>query len=455
MASPLHQADLDSSAAGDSVASSPRSDVNAPFSQQDPRVRFMCSFGGKILPRPHDNLLRYVGGETRMVAVHRSTTFASLVSKLAKLSGLPAVAVKYQLPNEDLDALISVSTNEDVENMMEEYDRVALNLNPRSARLRLFLFPKEGELDPNSRTSSISSLLDGSTNREHWFFDALNSGRTLERGRSEASSIVSEMPDYFFGLENPDENQPPQRGGGGEHRLRSKPVFNDSVSASDPGSPAPVVSSSPYCSTSSVAAPPTSTIPSVSSIPDLPPVKTKPEPPEPVVVRRQYSEPIPEAQLQQQQQAPPGYAMQYVPESHYSGPPSGPVHHIPVYYVPGQGNVPVQQVQYRPQYVQQPQYAVPQGQMQGVGYHQVPANMGQQVQAGMGQVYGGMRPAMDPYEGARMVSDGMNQQQVYYGVRNANPVMTGPGHPGMMMAPSGEEMQKGMVDPKTGRISGP
>ncbi|CAI0406919.1 unnamed protein product [Linum tenue] len=85
--------------------------------------------------------------------------------------------------------------------------------------------------------------------------------------------------------------------------------------------------------------------------------------------------------------------------------------------------------------------------MQGVGYHQ--------VQAGMGQVYGGMRPAMDPYEGARMVSDGMNQQQVYYGVRNANPVMTGPGHPGMMMAPSGEEMQKGMVDPKTGRISGP
>ncbi|CAI0431139.1 unnamed protein product [Linum tenue] len=427
MSSSLHQPDLDSSAAaGDSVASSPRSESHAPSSQQDARVRFMCSFGGKILPRPHDNLLRYVGGETRMVAVHRSTTFSSLVSKLAKLSGLPAgVTVKYQLPNEDLDALISVSTDEDVENMMEEYDRGALNQNPRSARLRLFLFPK-GELE-GSRTSSISSLLDGSTNREHWFLDALNSGRALERGRSEASSIVSEVPDYLFGLENSDENQ--QQG-----KLRNKFIFNDSVSASDPGSPAPVVSSSPYCSTSSVAAPPT-------------PVKTKLDPVDP---RRQVSEPIPEAQLQPQQ-PPAGYAMHYIPESQYSGP-AAPVQHIPVYYVPGQGNVPVQQVQYRPQYVQQ--YSVQPGQMQGVGYHQVQPGMGQQVQGGMGQVYGAMRPAMDPYEGARMVSDGMNQQ-VYYGVMGGNAVMTGQGHPGMVMAATGEEMQRGVVDPKSGRISGP
>nr|GFB93208.1 putative octicosapeptide/Phox/Bem1p family protein [Tanacetum cinerariifolium] len=80
----------------DSVASSPRSDHldnnNHPPRVYDDniaqaRVRFMCSFGGKILPRPHDNQLRYVGGDTRIVSVLRhNTTFASLLNKLSKLS---------------------------------------------------------------------------------------------------------------------------------------------------------------------------------------------------------------------------------------------------------------------------------------------------------------------------------------------------------------------------------
>jgi hypothetical protein len=47
----------------------------------------MCSFGGKILPRPHDNQLRYVGGDTRIVVVQRAATYSSLLSKLSKLSG--------------------------------------------------------------------------------------------------------------------------------------------------------------------------------------------------------------------------------------------------------------------------------------------------------------------------------------------------------------------------------
>ncbi|CAN1198570.1 hypothetical protein LINPERHAP2_LOCUS44526 [Linum perenne] len=432
------------SAATDSVASSPRSDIH---SDAPPRVRFMCSFGGKILPRPHDNLLRYVGGDTRMVAVHRSTTFAALLSKLSKIAGFSAVTVKYQLPNEDLDALISVSNDEDVENMMDEYDRVALNLNPRTARLRLFLFPG-GE--PVSRAGSISSLLDGSTNREHWFLDALNSGRSLERVRSEASSIVSEVPDLLFGYENSDDVVSSKLRN--QNQNPNKFVFNDSVSASDPGSPAPVISS-PFCSTSSAT---------VSSIPNLPPVKTRAEmtgtgtgSPEPVVQRQiSFSDPI-ETQPSHQQQ-PSRYAVQYVPEQqqqqqqHYSGP--APVQHIPVYYVqnPGpvqpQGNIPVQM---RGQYVQQ--YSVPQGQMGQMGqmYHQQ-----QQQVPGMGQVYGAMQP--DPYEGMGQHQQQQQQQQpVYYGVRGGNAVMAGPGHhPGMVMR--GEELlHKGGLDQKSGRVSGP
>lgn len=76
----------------DSVASSPRSD----FHDAPPRVRFMVSFGGKILPRPHDNQLRYVGGDTRIVAVNRSASFPALLLKLSKLSG--NLKRQYSLP---------------------------------------------------------------------------------------------------------------------------------------------------------------------------------------------------------------------------------------------------------------------------------------------------------------------------------------------------------------------
>ncbi|KAL8235547.1 hypothetical protein R6Q59_016628 [Mikania micrantha] len=221
----------------DSVVSSPRSDHLSVDNNDEARVRFMCSFGGKILPRPHDNQLRYVGGDTRMVTLLRhNTTFASLLNKLSKLSGTTDICVKYQLPNEDLDALITVNSDEDVENMMEEYDRLAHN--HKTARLRIFLFPTDISL---SRASSISSLLDGSVKREHWFLDALNGGASLDRGRSEVSSIVSEVPDYLFGLDHPDDPKP-----------KTKPMVSDNVS--DPGSPA-LRMSSPYCSTSSSLGP--------------------------------------------------------------------------------------------------------------------------------------------------------------------------------------------------------
>uniref|UniRef100_A0A803LL41 PB1 domain-containing protein n=1 Tax=Chenopodium quinoa TaxID=63459 RepID=A0A803LL41_CHEQI len=163
--------------------------------------------------------------------------------------------VRLMLPNEELDALITVSTDEDVENMMEEFDRLSTSATNKIPRLRLFLFPDTNE-GGVSRTSSIASLLDGSRKRENWFLDALNGGSTgggLERGRSEASSIVSEVPDYLFGLESSDEPpQPPAK-------FRNRSGLAEPNPGSAPGSPA-------FGSAS--AAP---------SMPNLPPVKTKPE----------------------------------------------------------------------------------------------------------------------------------------------------------------------------------
>lgn len=38
-------------------------------------VKFLYSYGGKILPRSTDGKLRYVGGLTRVLAVDRSVSF--------------------------------------------------------------------------------------------------------------------------------------------------------------------------------------------------------------------------------------------------------------------------------------------------------------------------------------------------------------------------------------------
>lgn len=416
---PLPVSDLDSNAA-DSVASTPRSDFHDDSSiAAQPRVRFMCSFGGKILPRPHDNQLRYFGGDTRIVAVHRHTTFSALLSKLSKLSGTTNVSIKYQLPNEDLDALITVTADEDVENMMEEYDRLSQSQSQsqKSARLRLFLFPIDNN---DSRATSINSLLDGSAKRESWFVDVLNgrpaAGPVLERGRSEVSSIVSEVPDYLFGLDNSDDALKEST------KIKNKHLLNDNVSMSDPGSPAPVVSS-PFCSTSSSLAPP-----NLQVIPDLPPVKTKPVNPVQVVEQR-------ESELVVNEKMPPqptGYSGG--PVWHYPNPPVQPM--PAVYYVPGShvqaANASVPTVPIRAQFLQS--YPVSSG--------QVPMGF-----PGMNHVYGaGVRPYEMP---ARFITDNAGQA-VYYGARNMAVV---PGsYPGLTV-PGGEEPQGPGPDMMSGRIS--
>ncbi|XP_074326991.1 uncharacterized protein LOC141664934 [Apium graveolens] len=398
----------------DSLNSTPRSSDH-----EEPRVRFMCSFGGKILPRPHDDQLRYVGGDTRIVAINRHTTFSSLLEKLAIFSGTTNISVKYQLPNEDLDALITITNDEDIENMMDEYDRLAHTHAPHSklARLRLFLFPTDAD-SRNSSISSLSSLLTGSAKREHWFFDALNGrdGPGLDRVGSEVSSIVSEVPDYLFGLENSDD----------QTRLKTRRVLNDNASNSDPGSPAPVVSS-PFCSTSSGLGPTY-----MPPIPDLRPVKTRPEmqvfePKQGAV--QEVSESV-EPKLMRQ----PGYGdspmWHYGPGGQYPNP---GVQNMPMYFLPGsvpqQGNVGIQQVPMQGQFVQR---------ISG-GHNQIPLH--QQVQGmgqvpGMGQVYARER-TLNPYDVRRTPTGVSQQQQVYYEVGNAGAV---PMY-SRMVGPGGEEIQ--------------
>ncbi|XWS22648.1 hypothetical protein CRYUN_Cryun29cG0054300 [Craigia yunnanensis] len=76
-------------------------------------VKFLCSYGGKILPHYPDGKLRYHGGETRVVAVDRSISFSELSLKMGEMCGT-AVSLRCQLPTEDLDALVSITSDEDL-----------------------------------------------------------------------------------------------------------------------------------------------------------------------------------------------------------------------------------------------------------------------------------------------------------------------------------------------------
>ncbi|KAL1203964.1 Protein PAL OF QUIRKY [Cardamine amara subsp. amara] len=87
-------------------------------------VKFLCSYGGRIRPRSTDGKLRYVGGLTRVLSVDRSISFEELMKKLCEFCGY-TVDLRCQLPNGDLETLISVKSEEDLTSIFEEYDRVS------------------------------------------------------------------------------------------------------------------------------------------------------------------------------------------------------------------------------------------------------------------------------------------------------------------------------------------
>ncbi|KAG2318817.1 hypothetical protein Bca4012_054978 [Brassica carinata] len=103
----------------------------------NPKLRLLCSYGGRITPvPPPSNSLEYIGGETRIVAVPRDISFSAFFQLLSgKLLSGRSFSLKYRLPGYELDSLITVTNNEDLRNMIAEYD----SASPQ--RIRLFLFP--------------------------------------------------------------------------------------------------------------------------------------------------------------------------------------------------------------------------------------------------------------------------------------------------------------------------
>ncbi|KAA8536338.1 hypothetical protein F0562_028816 [Nyssa sinensis] len=176
-----------------------------PWEEQPPsnnyKVKFMCSYGGKIHPRPNDNQLSYMGGETKILAVDRNIKFSAIVSKLSALCDAD-VCFKYQLPGEDLDALISVTNDDDMEHMMHEYDRLC-RASAKPARLRLFMFP----VNPPAAAQTSLGSNEVKSDRE-LFVDALNSG-PIQSSPPPSTVAPPNQMDFLFGL---DKGMPPPVG---------------------------------------------------------------------------------------------------------------------------------------------------------------------------------------------------------------------------------------------------
>lgn len=164
-------------------------------SSQSGKVKFLCSFGGKILPRPVDGRLRFVGGETRIVSIRKNVSWNELVKRTSSICSQPHT-IKYQLPGEDLDALISVSSDEDLQNMIEEYN--GIEQQDGSQRLRIFLIPL-GECENTSLEGSTSQQ----NNHDYQYVAAVNGmvdaspregGQNLAGEASQVGAKTSQFP---------------------------------------------------------------------------------------------------------------------------------------------------------------------------------------------------------------------------------------------------------------------
>ncbi|XP_073128509.1 RAF-like serine/threonine-protein kinase PRAF [Henckelia pumila] len=113
-------------------------------------VKFLYSYGGRIIPRPMDGELRYVGGHTRVLSVDRAVTFSELMVKFVESCGF-SVDLRCKLPSEDMDVLISIKSDEDLENVIAEYDRVS-----PGAKIRAVLFPIKSAKKISPPSSPVS-----------------------------------------------------------------------------------------------------------------------------------------------------------------------------------------------------------------------------------------------------------------------------------------------------------
>ncbi|WJX33101.1 hypothetical protein P8452_21347 [Trifolium repens] len=162
-------------------------------------IKILYSYGGKILPRSTDGELRYVGGHTRVLSVDRSISFSELMVKLEELCGSSA-KLRCQLPNGDMETLISITNDEDLANIINEYERVSLKLT-HPLKIRAILSQPKSLVKISSDPSSASSSASRSPSRSpHTSAESLPYAVAYRIGRHSRSPRAPFG--YSFGVKN-------------------------------------------------------------------------------------------------------------------------------------------------------------------------------------------------------------------------------------------------------------
>ncbi|VVB07303.1 unnamed protein product [Arabis nemorensis] len=157
------------------------------------KLKLLCSFGGRILPRPGDGKLRYTGGETRIISTYKHVGLNELMHKTYAICNHPHT-IKYQLPGEDLDSLISVCSDEDLLHMIEEYQEA--EDKALSKRIRVFLVSLSESENKNMNQNTRN------TDNDHYHYvSALNgfvdvSPQTSSSGKSPKTTQFGNVSGY-------------------------------------------------------------------------------------------------------------------------------------------------------------------------------------------------------------------------------------------------------------------
>ncbi|XP_027368865.1 uncharacterized protein LOC113874850 [Abrus precatorius] len=132
--------------------------ASKPIDNNNNTLKFLYSYGGMIRPRSPDGKLRYTGGHTRVLALHPPTPFSELKAKLCELGGSSSITIKCPLPDGELDTLVSITNDEDLANIIEEYDRASSSLQ-KQLKIKVILFPprKSSPLPSSSSTATLSA----------------------------------------------------------------------------------------------------------------------------------------------------------------------------------------------------------------------------------------------------------------------------------------------------------
>uniref|UniRef100_A0ACD5YKD1 Uncharacterized protein n=2 Tax=Avena sativa TaxID=4498 RepID=A0ACD5YKD1_AVESA len=158
------------------------------------KIKLICNFGGRFLPRPSDGELRYIGGDRHLIKISRDISWQEFIYKTTRLIRR-AHTIKYHLPGEQVSMLISITSDDDLRHMIDE----CMVLERSKEMVTMYLF--SGYDDERH----MHFIVQGSSNaeKEAQFIALINGiitpGYDKLRAHSIGRSSVNELDQLIFG----------------------------------------------------------------------------------------------------------------------------------------------------------------------------------------------------------------------------------------------------------------